>query len=82
MSDIPSMTQISRWLLRRYCNSPRMQAYLALEREAAVLVAAADPLADAIRDAMDALWHGLTDEEHAALDQRQIGDVDRPPPSW
>lgn len=35
---------------------------------------AGDPLADQLRDAMDSLWYGLTDEEHAALNTRLVID--------
>jgi len=54
---------------------PRLAAYLSLEREMLALDAAGDPLADQLRDAMDPLWYGLTDQEHARLDARVIMDV-------
>ena len=31
--------------------------------------------ADCLRDAMDPLWYGLTEEEHALLDARTIVDT-------
>lgn len=52
--------------------SVRLDAYLALEREMLVLDDAADPIADRLRDLMDPLWYGLTNEEHALLDARRI----------
>lgn len=33
---------------------------------------AGDPLADVLREAMDPLWYGLSDEEHSLLDARTI----------
>ncbi|MEK7866825.1 MAG: hypothetical protein AAB434_09105 [Planctomycetota bacterium] len=55
--------------------SARLDAYLALERVMFELDAAGDDLANAIRDAMDPVWYALTDEEHARLDARKIGEV-------
>jgi hypothetical protein len=51
--------------------SPRLRAYLSLERAMLDLDERADPLADRLRDAMDPLWYGLTDREHAVLDARR-----------
>jgi hypothetical protein len=53
--------------------SPRLRAYLALEREMLELDDRDDPLADTLRDAMDPLWYALTDAEHAALNARDFG---------
>jgi hypothetical protein len=58
--------------------SPRLAAYLGLEREMLALDLAGDPLADRLRDTMDPLWYGLTDEEHARLDARLVMDVCSP----
>ena len=55
----------------------RLAAYLSLEREMLALDATGDPLADLLRDAMDPLWYGLTDEEHARLDARVIREAGR-----
>jgi hypothetical protein len=52
--------------------SPRLKAYLALERQMLELGTAGDPVADLLREAMDPLWYGLTDEEHEILDARII----------
>jgi len=59
-------------------SNPRLAAYLGLEREMLALDAAGDPLADRLRDAMDPLWYGLTDEEHARLDARLVMNVRNP----
>ena len=58
--------------------SPRLEAYLSLERSMLALDAEKDPLADQLRDSMDPLWYALSDEEHALLDARTI--VDEPVP--
>jgi hypothetical protein len=50
----------------------RLSAYLALEREMLMLDDIGDPIADSLRDAMDALWYGLSDEEHELLDNRTV----------
>lgn len=51
--------------------SPRLFAYLDLERAMLALDDRGDEvLADRVRDAMDPLWYGLTDDEHAWLDAR------------
>ncbi len=55
--------------------SARLLAYLDLERAMLGLDDLDDPLADNLRDAMDPLWFGLSDEERAMLDR---GDLQRP----
>lgn len=52
--------------------SHRLRAYLELERQMLALDAVGDHLADLLRESMDPLWYGLTEEEHAALDARII----------
>ncbi len=52
--------------------SNRLRAYLELERQMLMLDDAGDPLADLLREAMDPLWYGLSDEEHSLLDARTI----------
>ena len=52
----------------------RLEAYLALEREMLRLDEAGDEYADALRDAMDPLWHLLGPEERAFLNGRTIPD--------
>ena len=51
--------------------SPRLDAYLALEREMMLLDDAGDPRADDVRDALDPLWQGLTAEERTLLNGRE-----------
>ena len=53
-------------------NNPRMAAYLGLERQMLALDAVKDPLADVLRNAMDSLWYGLSDEEHTLLNNRTV----------
>jgi hypothetical protein len=62
--------------------TPRLRAYLALERAMLELDEQDDPLADRLRDAMDPLWYGLTDADHAALDARdgRMSDGERATP--
>ena len=50
----------------------RLDVYLALERLMLELDEAGDPLADRLRDLMDPLWYGLTDDEHSRLDARTV----------
>lgn len=50
--------------------SPRLRAYLDLERAARTL--GADPLADAVRSTMDLIWLGLSDEEREALNRQGV----------
>ncbi len=52
--------------------SPRLETYLSLDREMRALDEVGDPLADVLRDAMDPIWLGLTDEDRRFLDQRAI----------
>lgn len=52
--------------------SNRLKAYLELERQMLTLDDAGDPLADVLREAMDPLWYGLSDEEHLLLNERTI----------
>jgi hypothetical protein len=48
----------------------RLESYLALERVMLQLDDAGDPTADHIRDAMDPLWHDLTEDERAEVNAR------------
>ena len=50
----------------------RLRAYLEMERQMLALDRVGDPLADVLREAMDPLWYGLSDEEHSLLDARTI----------
>lgn len=59
--------------------SPRLRAYLSLEREMLELEAIDDDAADLLRDAMDPMWYSLTDEDHAWLDARPIGPLPSDP---
>lgn len=52
--------------------SARLRTYLALERHMLALDEAGDPLADALRDAMDPIWYSLTDDEHQILNERTV----------
>jgi hypothetical protein len=53
-------------------NSPRINAYLALERAMVDLDDAGDfAVADELRDRMDPVWWLLSEPERAALDARQ-----------
>jgi len=52
--------------------SPRLLAYLTLERGMLELDEQDDPLADRLRDAMDPLWYALTEAERAELDARDF----------
>ncbi len=52
--------------------SVRLDAYLDLERTMRALDDVNDPIADALRDALDPIWYGLTDEERAFLNRRII----------
>ncbi len=47
--------------------SVRLGAYLSLERAMLALDDAGDPMADALRDALDPLWYGLTDDDRVFL---------------
>ncbi|MBX3270467.1 MAG: hypothetical protein KF729_09415 [Sandaracinaceae bacterium] len=60
--------------------SGRLRAYLALERAMMDLDDHDDPLADDLRDAMDKLWVGLEETEHAWLDARFTDAHGRPTP--
>lgn len=64
--------------------SARLNAYLVLERQMLALDEKGDPLADALRDAMDPIWHSLTKDEHELLNERSIvGAVEpRGSPPW
>lgn len=57
-------------------NSTRLNAYLALEAAMVMLDSKGDPLADAVRDALDPLHQGLTTAERARLDSRTTGVAD------
>ena len=50
--------------------STRLDAYLTLERVMLELDAVGDTLADGIRDMMDPIWYGLSEEEIGLLDAR------------
>src|SRR5437016_9951195 len=52
--------------------TPRLAAYLELERQMLALDAITDPVADVLRDAMDSVWYGLSDKEHALLNNRTV----------
>jgi hypothetical protein len=52
--------------------SVRLDAYLDIERTMMALDDAGDPMADALRDALDPLWYALTDEDRAFLNRRTI----------
>ena len=52
--------------------TPRLVAYVKLERDAAELDANDDPRADKARDEMDRLWFTLTIEELDWLDARPV----------
>ncbi len=54
--------------------SPRLNAYLALERAMVDLDDAGDPLGDALRDQMDPIWLKLSPDERTALESR-VGDA-------
>ncbi len=62
--------------------TPRLLAYLTLERAMLELDEQDDALADRLRDAMDPLWYALTEAEHAELDSRDFRatPVDRATP--
>jgi hypothetical protein len=53
--------------------SVRLDAYLELERTMRELDDAGDSMAD-LRDALDPIWYGLTDEDRAFLNRRSIRD--------
>lgn len=55
--------------------SGRIDLYFTLERIMIDLDDANDPLADTLRDLMDPIWYGLSDEERALLNARKIDDV-------
>jgi hypothetical protein len=54
--------------------SPRLKAYLALERATVDLDDAEDALADAVRDCLDPIWWALSEEERDLLSARS-GDA-------
>lgn len=47
-----------------------LDLYLDLERKMLALENADDPLADTVRDSMDAVWYRLSDEDRQYLDSR------------
>ena len=55
--------------------TPRLTIYLELERLMMSLEAIDSEAADAIRDAMDPLWYGLSEEDRRLLDQRAVGVI-------
>lgn len=48
-----------------------LPAYLDLESQMLKYEAAGDYRAEFVRNAMDAVWYGLSDEEHKFLDARK-----------
>jgi len=54
-----------------------LDAYLDLERTMVVLDDAGDPMADALRDALDPIWYALTDDDRAFLNRRSIAPTHR-----
>ncbi len=52
--------------------SARLDAYLDVERNMLALDDVDDPMADALRDALDTIWYALTDEERTILNRREI----------
>lgn len=52
--------------------TPRLSAYLGLEREMLALDAAGDPLVEVLRDSMDSVWYRLSEEERELLDERTL----------
>ena len=48
-----------------------LDSYLDLERTMMALDNAGDPAADGLRDALDLIWYGLTDEDRALLNRRR-----------
>lgn len=50
----------------------KLDIYLFLEQNMLELDAVDDDFADLIRDAMDPIWRGLTDEEKHLLDNRNV----------
>lgn len=49
-----------------------LRTYLELERQMLLAEGIGERTADIIRDAMDPIWHALSDEDRAALDQREV----------
>lgn len=52
--------------------TPRLNAYLTLEREMRRLDEVDDPAAEAIRDALDPIWFLLDEDERDYLNRRRI----------
>ncbi len=52
--------------------SARLEAYLGIEREMRALDELGDPIADALRDALDPIWLSLSEDEIRFLDRRII----------
>lgn len=46
------------------------ELYVTLDRAASALSADEEPIADALRDAMDPIWLALSDDEHTRLNDR------------
>ena len=57
-------------------NTPRMNAYLALEAAMVQLFVNHDPLAEAVQDALDPIHQGLTTTERSRLSRRTKGVAD------
>ena len=55
--------------------TPRLRVYLELERLMLSLDETDAVSADALRDAMDPLWYGLSDQERHLLDERSLGVI-------
>ena len=49
-----------------------LRLYLDLERQMLLAEGIGEPTVDIIRDAMDPIWHALSDEDRAVLDQREV----------
>ena len=54
--------------------SARLDAYLDLERTMRALDDLGDPMAEALRDALDPIWYALSDEDRLFLNRRRIVD--------
>jgi len=49
-----------------------LRVYLELERQMLLAEGVGEQTADVIRDAMDPIWHALSDEDRTSLDQREV----------
>jgi len=55
--------------------TPLLSLYLSLERLMFVAEGVDERTADVIRDAMDPIWHVLTDEDRETLNHRVVGFI-------